>query len=152
MLYSTGKDSQPISIALGDFNNDTLLDIAVANSKTNNIGIFITSNNGTSANLTTYSTKIASNPVSITIADFSNDGFLDIIVANSGSNSVGILFGYGNGSFADQISYQVGYNSRPNWVAFGDFNSDGWIDVAVANYGADTVEILGNCPLLNLNL
>ncbi len=62
--------------------------------------------------------------MSIAITDFNNDGFLDIIVANSGSNVVGLLVGYGNGSFANQISYPVGYNARPNWIAFGDFSDD----------------------------
>ena len=34
------------------------------------------------------------------------------------------------------------YNSRPYSVALGDFDSDGWMDMAVANYQADYVEIL----------
>ena len=38
--YSTGFASAPNMVAVGDFNNDHRLDIAVANYGTNNVGIF----------------------------------------------------------------------------------------------------------------
>jgi hypothetical protein len=41
ILYPTGSDSTPYMVAVGDFNNDSRLDIAVANFRTNNVGIFI---------------------------------------------------------------------------------------------------------------
>jgi hypothetical protein len=49
---------------------------------------------------------------------------------------------YGNGTFGNETFYSFGYNSRPYEVAVGDFNKDGWMDIAVANYGTDYVEIL----------
>ena len=36
----------------------------------------------------------------------------------------------------------MAYNSDPYAVAVGDFNNDGWLDIAVANYGEDDIEIL----------
>ncbi|CAF5025798.1 unnamed protein product, partial [Rotaria sp. Silwood1] len=39
MTYST--DSSPWSIAVGDFNNDTILDIVVANLGSDNVGVFL---------------------------------------------------------------------------------------------------------------
>ena len=36
----------------------------------------------------------------------------------------------------------MGYNFDPYAVAVGDFNGDGWIDIAIANYGGDYVDIL----------
>ena len=144
--YSTGDATQPSSVAVGDFNHDTLLDIVVANSHSNSIGILLGSKNGSFHNATTFSTGIASNPVSIILGDVNYDGNLDIVVANSGTNNVAIMIGDGNGFFADPIFYSMNYDSRPNWVVFGNFNNDSWVDIAVANYEADNIKILLNCP------
>jgi hypothetical protein len=38
---------QPSSVAVGNFNNDTILDLAVANSVSNNVSILIGNGNGT---------------------------------------------------------------------------------------------------------
>jgi hypothetical protein len=47
MTYSTGKGSTPFAIALADLNSDTHLDIAVANTNSNNVGVFLGYGNGT---------------------------------------------------------------------------------------------------------
>ncbi|CAF0913691.1 unnamed protein product [Adineta steineri] len=132
--YSTGNQSGPNSVAFADFNNDKQLDIVVANSGTNNIGIFLGYGNGTFSSQTTYSTGDNSQPFSVTIGDFNNDQQLDIVVANSGTNNIGIFFGYFNGTFSSQTTYSTGNGSMPYDVATGDFNNDGQLDIAVANY------------------
>jgi FG-GAP-like repeat len=76
------------------------------------------------------------------MADFNNDQKMDLVIANAGVNNVLILFGFGNGSFGNETSYSMGYDSRPYSVAVCDFDRDGWMDMAVANFGADYVEIL----------
>ena len=66
-------------------------------------------------------------------ADFNGDGILDLAVANAGSvpvGSVSILIGNGDGTFQDHVDYATG--GGPGWVATGDFNSDGKLDLAVA--------------------
>ena len=145
-MYSTGDGSQPSSVTLADFNRDTLLDISVANSLSNTIGLLLGSRDESFQNVTTFSTGLASNPVSIMAGDFNHDGKPDIVVANAGTNNVAVLTGDGNGSFAQPMFYPMNYDSRPNWIIFGNFNNDSWMDIAVANYGADTIEILLNCP------
>ncbi|CAF3947581.1 unnamed protein product, partial [Adineta steineri] len=52
-----GYNSHPHSIALEDFNHDNKLDVVVANSGKDNIGIFIQNTNGTFQNQITYSTN-----------------------------------------------------------------------------------------------
>ena len=68
------------------------------------------------------------------------DGKLDIVVANQGSNNVGLLLNNGNGTFATQLTYSVG--SQPYSVAVADINGDNMLDIIVANYGSNTVGIL----------
>ncbi|CAF2216805.1 unnamed protein product [Rotaria magnacalcarata] len=142
--YFTGNDSRPLTIVIGDVNNDDRLDIIVVNSGTNTVGVLLGYGNGSLRMITTYSTGIASIPLSIAIADFNNDSWLDIAVANSGTSNIGVLLGYGNGTFAKLISYSLGYGFHPYSIAIGDFNKDNKEDVVVANYDTDNVEILLN--------
>ena len=60
MTYSTGAN--PSSAAVGDFNNDTRLDIVVANWDSNTVSVLLGYGNGSFANQMTYST--GSNPLS----------------------------------------------------------------------------------------
>ena len=142
--YSTGDDSHPLSLAVADFNNDSRTDIVVANSKKNNVVVLSGHGNGSFSLSMTYSMGESSEPVSVAIGDFNRDYQLDIAVANSGSNTVCVLFGDGNGSFMKQTWYPLAYHSQPNWIVFKDLNNDGWEDIAVATYGIDNVKILLN--------
>ena len=89
--YSTGARSHPYSLALDDFNNDDILDIAVANSGTNNILLLSGHGNGTFDNGTIYPIRYDCQPYSIAAADLNQDSWLDIIVACYGAKYVDIL-------------------------------------------------------------
>jgi hypothetical protein len=138
--FPTGLNSSPYSITAGDFNNDTFLDIVVANYNSSNVGIFLGYGNGTFSNQTTYLT--GSEPKFVAVSDFDNDTILDIVVANYGSNNLGIFRGHGDGTFAEMIPVPLEYGSRPFSVLVGDFNNDQKLDLAVANNGTDSLQIL----------
>jgi hypothetical protein len=53
---------------------------------------------------------------------------------------MGIFLGFGNGSFANQMTYSTGSYSIS--VAVGDFNNDRKLDFAVINNGTDSLKIL----------
>jgi hypothetical protein len=142
MTYSTGNSSSPISVVVHDLNDDGKLDIVVANQGTDSVGILLGYGNGTFSVVETYPTGIGSTPNSVTVGDFNNDGRIDIAVANYGNDSVGILLGYGNGTFQDQFIFSTGFFSRPVWVTVGDFNRDGRLDIATANLNDNDVGIL----------
>ncbi|CAF4239565.1 unnamed protein product, partial [Adineta steineri] len=133
--YSTGNDSQPCWVAVNDLNNDNLLDIVVANSGADNVGIFLGTGNGTFLNQMTYFTGLRSQPYSVVIVDFDNDTHLDIAVASYGSNSIGVFFAYGNGSFGNQLIFYTGYQSHPYALAVGDVNNDNLTDIIATNNG-----------------
>ncbi|CAF1175169.1 unnamed protein product [Rotaria sordida] len=140
--HSTGPLSAPISIAVDDFNNDSQLDIVVANSGTNNIGIFLGDGSGSFGSQITYETGNSSSPVSVAIGDFNKDNISDIVVANRDTDNIGIFLGYGNGTFAGQISYAMPTGSSPVWVTVNDFNNDHILDIVVANINANNIGIL----------
>ena len=141
-LYSTGETSAPLAVTFGDFNNDSRLDIVVANHGSDNIGVFVGYGNGSFETMITYSTGAGSSPYCVTVADFNNDGQLDIAVANDDTSNVGILLGYGNGTFVNQVTFRLGNTAGPNGLTVGDFNGDNQLDIATANNNDDTVGIL----------
>ena len=89
---------------------------------------------------TTYATGSA--PNSVAVADLNGDGKPDLVVANAGDNTVGVLPNNGDGTFAPQVTYATG--SIPSSVAMADVNGDGKTDLVVANFGDDTVSVLDN--------
>ncbi|CAF1287322.1 unnamed protein product [Rotaria sp. Silwood1] len=73
---------QPPNCTVGDFNNDTILDIVVVNRGNDTIGIFLGWGNGFFSSQTTFMTGFNSQPNAVAVGDFNNDTLLDIIVAN----------------------------------------------------------------------
>ncbi|CAF3938924.1 unnamed protein product [Rotaria sp. Silwood1] len=142
MTYSTGVGSAPYSVATGDFNSDNQSDIVVSNSETDNILIFLGYGNGSFEIGLTYSTGVLSRPYTVAIADLNNDNILDIAIANSGTNNIFLLYGYGNRNFGNESSYTLNYGYRPYSITLKDLNHDGWIDIAIACYGTNHVETL----------
>ncbi|CAF5032043.1 unnamed protein product, partial [Rotaria sp. Silwood1] len=126
-------DASPVSIAVGDFNNDSRQDIVVALEYANSIGIFIGIGNGSFQNQISYQMPRESSPVWVAVGDFNNDNVQDIVVANFYGHSIGILLGYGNGSFTHATVFSTGNSSGPCSIAIGDFNKDNRMDIVVAN-------------------
>ncbi len=80
------------------------------------------------------------NPKAVAMADLNGDGIADLVVANSGSNTIGVFLGSGNGTFSSQTTYAVGLN--PVSLALADLNGDGKPDVVVANQGSNSLSVL----------
>ena len=142
--FSTGSNSQPSSVVTVDVNGDNKIDVVVANSNAGNIGVLFNVGNGTLMSQTAYSTGDGSNSRSLTTVDMNGDNKPDIIVGNSGKDSVGVLLNLGDGTFAIPAMYSTGYGSSPQSVTTGDVDRDGKPEIIVANYGTNTVDILSN--------
>ncbi len=75
--------------------------------------------------------------------DVNGDGKPDILVANHGSGTVGVLLANGNGTFQPAVTYEEGGNS-PFSIAVDDVNSDGKPDLLVGNGSSTVGVLLGN--------
>ena len=67
--------------------------------------------------------------------DMDGDGKRDVVVANLYADKVSVLWGAGNGTFAAAASFVA--SGGPSSVAYGDFNSDGKVDITSATYSTN---------------
>ena len=106
--YSTGFNSHPQYITVGDFNKDNTLDIAIVDSKNDRVHVFPGYGNGSFATITTYDAISGSSPYCIAATDFNNNNQSDIVIANYGANNVLVLIDYSIKPSARQTNYNVG--------------------------------------------
>jgi len=102
----------------------------------------------TSTNFPTTNYAVGNTPSFVATAILrTKSAFNDLVVANSTDNTISVLLGNGDGTFETQVTYPLGAttDTDPVWIATGDFNNDGNVDLAVANKGSNTISIfLGN--------
>jgi len=140
--YATG--TTPYEVASADFNGDGFSDMVVANFTSNDVSVLLAVGDGTFNAAVNYATGANSNPRSVTMGDFNGDGFADMVIAKSSSNNVSVLLGIGDGTFNAGVNYALDANANPRSITTGDFNGDGSLDMAVANFISYNVTVLLN--------
>lgn len=128
----------PYRMAQGDFNLDGKTDLAVANSGSNTVSIFMGNGDGTFQ--AAQNVSVSSFPFSVSVGDFNGDGKPDLAVGFESNVGISILLGNGDGTFQAAISTAAGFGNYGS-VA-GDFNKDGKLDLAVTDYFAGRVHVL----------
>jgi hypothetical protein len=148
---NVGTGVNACSVAVADFNNDGLQDLAIATNTGDDVAIRL--GNGTGG--FTGSTNVPVGPAShpghgiqpnqVVIGDFNRDGNQDFATSNINEGTVSIRLGDGAGNFTGETSTSeiaLGVSLDANSLAVGDFNSDGKQDLAVANPFSSTISIL----------
>ena len=88
----------PCSLAVADFNGDSIIDLAVANEASNDLSVLFGRGDGSFKSEVRYPTGEA--PVSICAGDVDGNGSKDLVVSNSGSNTFSVFLNNGDGTFA----------------------------------------------------
>ncbi len=147
ILYGSGDGTFPDSanypaginpkdVEKGDFNNDDITDLVIANERDSLISILYGKPDGT------FNQAVAVNfgndpQLSIryypdlTVADFNGDNEEDIAIVNRNQQKIHIIYGDGSGSFSSPVF--ISTPNRPELIKTADFNNDDKPDIAVMN-------------------
>ncbi len=134
-----GVGTTPNAVAVGDFDRDGLMDVAVANSGSNSVSILLGNGAGgfTNGPGSPISTGAMSNPVDIAAGDLDQDGILDLVVAFGTTAQARVLRGLSTppGSFDNTDSPSplnpFPLNAIPTRIYLAPFTSDADLDLVV---------------------
>jgi hypothetical protein len=130
-----------LGVSAGDYDNDGDLDIFVANDSTPNF-LFQNQGKGTFkevgllAGVAFNEDGNAQACMGVDLADYDNDGFLDVIVTNFARDTNTLYHNEGKGLFRDLSTHAGMRDSYPymGWgVNFIDYDNDGFRDIYVVN-------------------
>ena len=158
LTYPLG--TYPGSIAVGDFNGDHKLDVALGNTLLLPGTISVLLGNGDGSFQAPENFDAGGDAEALAVADFNGDGTLDLATVNDYNNSsdgqsqAGVLIGNGDGTFQPAQDFPLGTHRShegdegyPAFIKVGDLNGDGKPDLAIANEHANTTGVsllLGN--------
>ena len=132
-------------IGIGDFNGDRVLDILTFElAAGGDITLFLGNGDGSF-----YTGSVTTLPATGNTGrggaacDYNGDGHMDLAVADSGNNTVVVLFGDGAGNFS--VGPQLAAGGPTHMVHCRDLNDDDRMDLALVNFSSDQMRVfLGN--------
>ncbi|CAF1328202.1 unnamed protein product [Adineta steineri] len=139
----TRKEKFPSYFAIGDFNNDTLPDVAVSYNCSNFIDVIFGFGNGSLGNSTMF--QIGEEPVvdQIIVDDFNGDGNLDIGFGKTGQ-TINLLIGDGHRNFTLRTAFPISFSGAFAWTGVGDFNGDGFVDIINVDLNSTSQDVFLN--------
>ena len=132
-LSEFASDVQMVRVEAADFNGDGFVDLVASTNAINPIcavQLYVNDGTGTFADAATCVSRAAT--AALKPVDFDNDGDYDLVVGRF-PNQVQMLVNDA-GAFSSQniVSIEEGIMFLPYDFAWGDFDRDGWLDLAAA--------------------
>ena len=121
----------------GDYNNDGYIDLYITNLGGQNNFLYKNNGDGSFTSITGSETVIhGGSSVSAVWADFNNDGFLDLFVANIAGESNFLFMNNGDETFMTVTGQSIVTDiSDSRGCAAADYDDDGDVDIFVTNAG-----------------
>jgi hypothetical protein len=120
-------------LAWGDYDNDGYLDLAVSGYSSGTFQARIYHNDRSGRFSDIGANLVGADVGTVAWGDYDNDGYLDLLIVGSddGAHALTVLYhNRGDGSFTNS-----GVNLPPvclGSAAWGDYDNDGWVDLALA--------------------
>ena len=133
--YDTGG-FYALTVAVADVNHDGKPDLMVANATSLSLGVLLGNGDGTFQTAVTYPSGGIDFTSSVAVRDVNGDGNPDLLAVNedltAANSTVAVLLGNSDGTFQAAVSYGTG-GVGADAIAVADLNSDGKLDLVVAN-------------------
>jgi hypothetical protein len=151
--FALSTGSNPSDVAIFDVDGDGRSEIVTANYGGTNISIIKNLSSPGALSSSSFASAVnltsTTQPQSIAVGDFDNDGKIDFAVAAQSSNTVSLFrntSSYGTISTSSFATKQdiTGMPSSPNGIAAGDIDGDGKVDLVVSANAGNTVSLLRN--------
>ncbi|WP_035560612.1 IPT/TIG domain-containing protein [Hymenobacter sp. IS2118] len=125
-------------LVVGDVDGDGDLDLATSSAGTRTVSVRLNNGDGTFGGGADYLLDFA--PNTLTLGDVDGDGDLDLVTAGDNSNLSGAAVGQAvvrlnNGSGAFNNGYNLGTGGSKPFVALGDMDGDGTLDLLTSHAG-----------------
>ena len=139
--YRTGN--VPELMALGDLDQDGILDVVVANTSASedivagDVSVLLGLEGGGLRRLGEW--RAGDRPEGLLLALIDRDPILDAVTANFDESSISVLLGDGTGGFRTPIVIPA--PGGPRSVVAVDLDRDGYMDLATADYTGDSVTV-----------
>lgn len=140
-VYSTGPDTFPKHVEVGDITGDGVSDLVTANQDSTSgedVTVFPGVGDGTFESGVSY--EACSRPHQTALGDMDGNGSLDVMVACWGGSVVSVLLNDGEGGLSPNEDYATA--DAPHSLVLEDFDGDGDLDAAVAAFGDNRLAIL----------
>lgn len=152
ILFTTGQS--PVWLAAAQLRASGHLDLIAVDADTKQVEVFAGNGDG-SFQAGSIVATLPQTPTFVLAGDFNNDGSMDLAIGltvdgNTTEPQFEILLGDGQGSFPVAVNPPPISNGddsplATDWLAAGDLNKDGWLDMVT------TVEFAGAIAYLNQN-
>jgi Ca2+-binding RTX toxin-like protein len=133
----------PQAVAVGDFNGDTISDLAFADDPSGpngEISIVLGNGDGTFDQQQFIQYPVGSSTTAVAVGDFNDDSVLDLATTDD-FGAVWVLPGVGNGTFGTPMSFPV---DDAYALTVGNFDANPLPDMAVASPDPNEVTLLLN--------
>lgn len=137
--YAVGNS--PTAIAGADLDKNGYMDLAVVNSRSDNVSVLLNDGHGRFDRARPLDFMVAHEPVDLVLADLDKDGQMDLATVNASEGSVTVRLTKAD-LFSSYATYAVGGN--PARILDGDLDNDTYPDLVVVRDQFPVVAILYN--------
>ena len=126
------------SVAVADLDGNGISDLVFAHSSPSRLSVRLSSATGIGA----PRLFDAAASIDVALGDVDGDGRVDAVVSNLETGMLSVYAGESGGTFG--APRQLAAGPVPGHLVVGDFDHDGWLDVAVASVSDQQIRVLRN--------